>query len=168
MALTLFIDTYCTVETAETILGGNPAWDDSTLGQKELALRTATAILDNQEGWLGIASTADQSLAWPRASFSYFDKKLNRIVFVEEGTIPPRLTQATAWLALHYLTYPSAATGYEATWDSITVGPISLSNGNAQADPGTIPRVPTNVVLMIGPLLSGGGLGKGIAWWRAN
>lgn len=167
MAITLFENTFCEVATADQLLAGSATWSSASTAEKEFALREATKHLD-QKAWAGSAVSATQTLSWPRKTFSYYDVSKGLAVEVVEGTVPRQLQLASSTLALHFLTYPEASNGYSTTWDSITVGPISLSNSNAASDPGPIPRVPLMVDELIRPFLNGMFASQGIVWWRAN
>jgi hypothetical protein len=88
---------------------------------------------------------------------------------VEQGEIPIRLEKATAYLALHLVKYPTVTKGYDVTYDSISIGPISLSNSDAgrSSSPQT-PLVPTEVSMLIQPLIFSQGYTAPGGWWRAN
>ena len=167
MALTLFLDTYLLVDEADAMLAGSTTWEGASVAEKEFALRTATVMLDTDSVWLSTAVSPTQPLAFPRREFHYWDPRLSLLVTVPEGTVPLLLQRAVAEQALHLQTYPSAGRGYEATWDSITVGPISLSNSNASSDPGKVPPRPSAVRKLLQPLLAQSSR-PGLAWWRAN
>ena len=168
MAFILFETTLVTVEEADALLEGSDEWSGLTTAEKQSRLREATKTLDDQP-WLSVAVSADQPLNWPRVAFTYYDTSKGLLVVVPEGTVPRRVKLAVVELALHFTLYPSATKGFDATWDSISVGPISLSNANASSDPGTVPRVPASISLMLAPLLASGlGSPGNLAWWRAN
>ena len=152
MPLALFTDTYVLVARADALLAGAETWESADTPTKEFALRTATTLIDSTDAFLGVAVDPAQPLAYPRLDFTYWESKLNLPVTVPQGVVPLRLEQAVAQQALHLLTYPSVLAGYDTTWDSITVGPISLSNQNASSDPGRVPRTPYSVRALLKPL----------------
>lgn len=163
MALTLFVNTY--LEDPTDYLSDDPAWNESSYEEQERALVNATKLLDTML-WVGTAVSSDQLLAWPRTEFSYFDPVLNLYVTVAEEAVPRRLEKAVAQLAVHLLRYPELEKGYEASYDSITVGPISLTNSNASSDPGRIPKIPMEVLKLISPFTREDV--SSTVWWRAN
>jgi hypothetical protein len=166
MALTLLQNSY--LESADDYLADNPYWEDATDDQKEQALVDATRILDQNE-WIGAAVSPSQSLGWPRAKLSFFDPVLSLNVPCEQGDIPIRLQKATAYLALHLIKYPSVTKGYEQTYNSISIGPISLSNSDDKRNSvPTIPTVPIEVTKLIAPLIFGQGPVAQGSWWRSN
>lgn len=164
MSLTLFVNTYLLVATADSYLAYEPDWVAATTGTKEQALVAATRLLDNY-GWTGTASEADQPLSWPRTTLAFYDPSLNLVVEVLEGAIPVRLERAVAALALHLVRYPQVTKGYEVDYDRISVGPITLENTNPQSNPGRVPTYPADVTRLVEPMLA---YGTTAAWWRAN
>jgi hypothetical protein len=166
MALTLFQNSY--LASADDYLADNPYWEEATDDQKEQALVDATRILDQNE-WIGAAVSPSQSLGWPRAKLSFFDPVLSLSVPCEQGEVPIRLQKATAYLALHLLKYPSVNKGYEQNYNSVTIGPISLTN--TDSNNGSLVRVPTvpgEITKLISPLIFGqGSIAQG-NWWRSN
>jgi len=166
MALTLFENSY--LESADNYLADNPSWEAASSDQQEQALVDATRILDQNE-WIGTAVTSSQSLSWPRAKLSFYDPMLSLHVTCEQGELPLRLQKAVSYLALHLVKYPSAIGGYEATYDSISIGPISLTNSDAgRSSSPQVPLVPTEVRQLIAPLVfSQGTIAQG-SWWRSN
>jgi len=166
MALILFENSY--LESADDYLADNPFWEAADSDAQEQALVDATRILDQNE-WIGTAVTSSQSLAWPRAKLSFFDPVLSLYVSVEQGEIPVRLAKATAYLALHFIKYPEVTRGYEVTYDSISIGPISLSNTDAgRSSSAQPPLVPAEVNKLIAPLIFSQGYASPGSWWRAN
>jgi hypothetical protein len=166
MALILFENSY--LESADDQLADNPFWEAASDEAKEQALVDATRLLDQNE-WIGTALLPSQSLAWPRTKLSFFDPVLSLYVPVEEGEIPVRLGKATAYLALHLVKYPSVNKSYEVVYDSISVGPISLSNTDAgKSSSPQIPLVPVEIKNLIAPLVFSQGYISPGSWWRSN
>lgn len=165
MALTLLTNSY--LATADDYLADNPYWEAASSEDQEQALVDATKLLD-QNQWFGTAVTSSQPLAWPRTKLSFFDPVLNLYVPCEQGEIPIRLEKATAYLALHLVKYPDLQKGFEATYDSIEIGPIKLENKDVSSSPGKIPLVPAEVTKLIAPLLSNQGAIVASGWWRSN
>lgn len=163
MTLTLFENTY--LEDASAYLERDSIWSEASYEEQERALINATRFLD-QMLWAGSAVSTVQPLAWPRVGFTYFDPVLNLYVEVAEDTVPVRVEKAVARLALHLITYPELLKGYESTYDSITVGPISITNANASGDPGRVPKIPLEVYSLLDPLLRVSV--SSAIWWRAN
>jgi hypothetical protein len=163
MALVLFENTF--VLDADEVLGGDTAWNSASSFDKEQALQTASFKL-NDKVWAGTAVSPAQSMSWPRTSFTYFDKSLNLFVEVPQGVIPLRLVRGVSYLALHFIRYPEVVLGYQSRFDSISVGPISISNSDASSDPGRVPMVPATVSLLVDPLLLRSE--TNLSWWRSN
>lgn len=177
MALELFTNTY--VVDATPYLGGDPVWEAASASEREVALVTATRVLD-QNPWLGAASSVTQPLAWPRESVSYWDPVLNLVVNwsytapaegePDPGYPPPpaRLAKATAYLAKHYLQYPTALEQYAATFDRIKIGPIEVENTDAAVRTTEVPLIPANVTQLLEPLFDSSRYSTSRNWWRAN
>jgi len=166
MALILFENSY--LESADEYLADNPYWEAASSDVQEQALVDATRILDQKE-WIGTAVSSSQSLAWPRTKTSFYDPTLSLTVSIDEGTVPKRLAKATAYLALHLVKYPSVVKGYDVTYDSITIGPISLSNTDAASSSSPkVPTIPSEVLKLIEPLIFSQGYSGPQGWWRAN
>lgn len=167
MALVLFDNTYVTLVEADAFLSPRSSlWSSASTDAKERALVQATAILDGRP-WLGQSVALEQPLAWPRKAFSFFDPSLNQIVEIAEGSIPRRLKTATMNQALHFLSYPNLFEGSTIQeFESISVGPISISDSdtNKQRGVSTIPI--TSVRRLISPLLDASCNGR--TWWRAG
>jgi hypothetical protein len=166
MALILFENSY--LESADDYLADNPFWEAADSDAQEQALVDATRILDQNE-WIGTAVSPSQSLSWPRAKLSFFDPVLSLHVPCEQGEIPIRLQKAVAYLALHLIKYPAVTKGYDVTYDSISIGPISLSNTDAgRSSSPQVPQVPAEVMKLIAPLTFSQGYTAPGSWWRAN
>jgi hypothetical protein len=166
MALELFKNSY--LSSAEDYLADNPDWESATSEQQEQALVDATSILDQNE-WIGTAVSSSQPLAWPRQRLTFFDPVLNLYVEAAQGDLPIRLEKATAALALHLIRFPSAIKKYDVTYDSITVGPISLTNSDAGTSSSpNVPLIPMEVKKLIAPLVFSQGYAAPGSWWRAN
>lgn len=75
------------------------SWVALTLAQKQLALITSTRFVDSLLRWAGTSLKADQALRWPRQAFKDSDGRT-----IPAGTIPDKIKQATATLALESLT----------------------------------------------------------------
>jgi hypothetical protein len=166
MAVEFLINSYVTLEEANAYLSDRSAkWVDASTEARERALVQATAMLDEQS-WLGQAVDADQPLAWPRLSFSYYDHSLSLVIRVAEGEIPKRLKTGVFNQALHVLTYPDLFEGSGVQdFESIRVGPISIEDRDTNQNR-SIPMIPyQSVRKVIGPLL---GQTSARLWWRAN
>lgn len=163
MALTLFENTY--LADPSVYLESDFVWSEASYEEQERAVVSATRLLDTML-WVGTAVSQTQPLAWPRTQLSFYDPVLNLQVSVEQAVVPVRLEKAVAKLAVHLLTYPAVEKGYEASYDSITVGPITLTNSNASSDPGRVPTIPLEVTSLLAPLVRNSNSAS--SWWRAN
>jgi len=89
---------YCTVAEADQItenFGNSTDWSGATDAEKEAAIRQATRYLDLNYVWAGWKADIDQALQWPR--YDMYDEDSN---YISESTIPEKLKQACAYLAV--------------------------------------------------------------------
>lgn len=118
------------------------AWAAASDPQKEAALIWATRLIDVQVLFNGIATSADQSLAWPRTSM------LNQNGYAILSTVVPRqLKDATAELAFLLIQSDrtlSSEVG-EAGITSLRAGPVTL---NFKDNIETF-AIPTNVLALL-------------------
>lgn len=166
MALQEGINSYITAEDADTLLAhraDDAEWTAATTSAKEDALVTATRFID-ENPWVGYAVSASQALGWPRLQAKHYDSKLGLYVTPADDEIPSRLKQAVAELALYFIQNPGVYQNTGSVPESITVGPISITDTNSRTKNATIPGA---VKSMIRPLLKKGVTG-GQGWWRAN
>lgn len=85
-----FINTYYPEDTE---------WDSKSEAQKELSLMIATRFIDRLVRWNGEIFKRTQALKWPRTEFKDVDGRI-----IEAGTIPTKIKNAVAELALESLT----------------------------------------------------------------
>jgi hypothetical protein len=159
MALTKGTNSYATVDEADTYFENRldvAAWIEATTSQKEQALITATATIDEQK-WGGYAVSASQALAHPRA-LDYFDPKMGRTLSTSSTSVADRVINGTLELAYHLLNNDGLLDSTGQVTD-ITVGKISLTSIRTSS------IFPKAVLLFIQPLLVNGG---DSAWWRSN
>lgn len=124
---------YCSVAFADTYFGryANPsAWTSSTTAQKEMALRVATAYIEEryQGRWKGQLSTSTQALSHPR--YGMVDQEGRQL---SSTAVHARVKEAACEIALRYRQgvdlRPDAAPGEDGIGQSsITVGPISIQD----------------------------------------
>lgn len=165
MPLTLFETTFLTVAQADERLGVvyPKWWLETTTAEKERWLTLATSLLSEQP-YLSSALEPDQPLAFPRYTFTFYDPSLRREVTVTEGTVPERLKRATAALALHLYQNPSLTDDSKKTYESISVGPITVSD-SLPDKAGSVPLLPYSTVkAVIRPLLVETGLAGRMPW----
>jgi len=131
------------------------AWLEAPDGQKEQALVTATAMLD-QLSWIGHVLDVAQPLAFPRNG-SYFDTRLG--MYAPLNPTPKRVELACLETAYHLLNNDGMldSTGQV---KSLTVGPISITN---IVD---VPKLSTVARNYIKDMLSRRSIAN--MWWRAN
>jgi hypothetical protein len=168
MALVLNTNSYVTVANAETyfetrIDGAN--WNSASNELKEEALVTATQIIDNHS-WIGSAISSSQALAWPRKNAMYYDARLGMDITFGNSEIPDLVKIAVYEQALHLLNNEDVLAQTTQTFESISVGSISLSDSNN--DVTRISITPAFVLKPIRPLIRRGSYGVGSSWWRAN
>ena len=97
MALTLKLNTYATVAYADTYNGRAPfnaKWGEVEVAQKERLLRLATRLLDEHFTYLGVPTSFDQPLAFPRFGVCSRQGKL-----LSSTTIPAEISDACSELA---------------------------------------------------------------------
>jgi len=168
MALTLNTNSYVTVDDADDYLDtriDSANWFGSTYANKESALVTATLVLDNQ-AWVGSAVSSSQALAWPRKNATYTDNRMGRTTTFGTTDIPADLKTAVYEQALHLIDNEDLLQQKTQTFESISVGSISVSDSN-----GDVQQTPLKSDLamrLIRPLLRKGVQGVGASWWRAN
>lgn len=165
MALIVGTNSYEAVADADEYFATRSAsedWSTASVEVKESALITATAIVD-ENPWIGSAVSPSQALAWPRTGAVYSDMKLGLVVTVDSDEVPTRVLIAVREQALHLIQNGPAIMGgsVEQIFESITVGPISLSDSNSKR---STPKTPPTVKNMIKPLLRSSSVA---GLWRA-
>lgn len=165
MALVVGTNSYLSVAEATSILSdraNSNAWAAAGPVTQSKALVSATRVID-ERAWIGSAVSASQSLSWPRKGAVFIDPKLNLQITVAEDETPERVKVAAAELALHFIQFPNAYATSESVAESITVGPISISDSNTKSK--TV-KVPSNVWDQLKPLMLRNPSSH--FWWRAN
>jgi hypothetical protein len=165
MALVLNTNSYVNTTEADLYFDtriDSANWSNAESSVKEQALVTATQIID-ENAWIGYAVSSSQALAWPRKNASYSDPKLGMVVSVAEDEVPDRVKVAVYEQALHLVENEDLLGGQTQTFESITVGQISLTDSNN--DVRKVPMKTPNATRYIRPLLVRGGAHT---WWRAN
>lgn len=169
MALVLNTNSYVEIADADTYFEtriDSANWVTSSNEIKEQALVTATQLVDDN-AWLGSAVSSSQALAWPRKNVKYHDQKLGYEITVSESEVPERVKIAVYEQALHLIDNEDLLTGNTQTFESISVGSISLSDSNNDV---TRKSIRTSLAMkQIRPLIRKGvSGGQGLSWWRAN
>lgn len=168
MALVLNTNSYVTVADADTYFEtriDSAEWFALSDEIKEQALVTATQLVDDN-AWIGSAVSPSQALAWPRKAASYPDDRLGYQVTVPENLIPVRVKVAVYEQALHLVNNEDLLSETTQTFESISIGSISLSDSNGDVTRTSIR--PTVVMKPIRPLIRRGSGGMASSWWRAN
>lgn len=168
MALVLNTNSYVEVSEADLYFVtriDSSNWSNASYDVKEQALVTATQIVDDHS-WIGSAVSSTQDLAWPRTSVIYFDDRLGLQLTVAEDEVPLRVKVAVFEQALHLLNNEDLLAGTTQTFESISVGSISLSDANSDVTKTSIK--PSTVMKHLKPLLRRGSTGLGASWWRSN
>lgn len=141
-------------------------WTSATGELKESALVTATQIIDNN-AWIGAAVSSTQALAWPRKNAIYFDNRLGHQITFGTSDTPNLVKIAVYEQALHILDNEDLLQGKIQTYESISVGSISLSDSNN--DVGRVSITPAYIMKPLRPLIRRGvNVGMGYSWWRTN
>lgn len=169
MALVLNENSYVTVDEASLYFDtriDSAEWISISEDVKNQALVTATQLVDDNS-WIGSAISSSQSLAWPRKNAAYADHRLGMVISLAENEIPQQIKVAVFEQALHLVNNEDLLAGTTQTFESISVGSISLSDSNN--DVSRTPMRPSAVMKPLRPLIKrGGGGGLGSSWWRAN
>ena len=168
MALVLNTNSYVSIADADTYFEtriDSADWTAAIEEVKEQALVTATALIDDN-AWIGSAVSSSQALAWPRKNAIYNDDRLGLQVTIAEDELPSRVKTAVYEQALHLVNNEDVLMGQTQTFESISVGSISLSDSNG--DTTKIPIKPSTALKPIRPLIRKGSMGLGAGWWRAN
>ena len=168
MALVLNTNSYVSIADADTYFEtriDSANWVDAADEIKEQALVTATALIDDN-AWIGSAVSSSQALAWPRKNAIYNDDRLGLQITIADSEIPSRVKTAVYEQALHLIDNEDVLMGQSQTFESISVGSISLSDSNG--DTTRTPMKPSTALKPIRPLIRKGAMGQGAGWWRAN
>lgn len=104
----------------------NAAWSSASTDSKEAALRKATSYIDARYVFSGFMASPSQALLWPRIGVV-----LNGFNLVSNA-IPVKVKNACAELALIALTESLTLAVESQAVESKTVGPISISYGQAR------------------------------------
>ena len=168
MALVLNTNSYVEISDADDYLESridSANWFNAKDDIREQALVTASLLVDDN-AWIGSAVSSSQALAWPRKNAIYNDDRLGRQITFLVTEIPSRVKVAVYEQALHLVNNEDLMEGTTQTFESISVGSISISDSNND-----VTRTPIKSVQAsksIRPLLRKGGLGQGYAWFRSN
>jgi len=168
MALVLNTNSYVEVTDADDYFVtriDTATWDAAAESLKEEALVTATQIIDNQS-WIGSAVSPSQALAWPRKNVLYYDNRMGQDITVSDSEIPNLVKIAIYEQALHLLNNEDLLAQTTQTFESITVGSISITDSNN--DVTRVSITPSIVMKPLRPLIRRGQSNLGASWWRAN
>jgi len=169
MALSVGTNSYASVADADTYFDtriDNANWANAATALKEDALVTATQIIDNHP-WIGNAVSSSQALAWPRKNTTHYDPRLGLETKFTESETPSAVKTAVYEQALHLLDNEDLLQEKVQTFESISVGSVSLSDSNN--DTGKTSILPARVLRPIRHLIRRGHTGMtGATWWRSN
>lgn len=167
MALVLNTNSYVEIADADEYFEtriDSANWFEADEFIKEQALVTATLMVDDNT-WIGSAVSSSQALAWPRKNAQYSDNRLGLVVTIADTVIPNQVKVAVYEQALHLVNNEDVLMGATQTFESISIGSISLSDSNG--DVTRIPKRPAEALKPIKPLIRKGSGGLGGSWWRA-
>jgi len=168
MALVLNTNSYVEVADAVTYFETRidaASWDTATAATRDDSLVTATQLIDNNP-WIGAAVSSSQALAWPRKNVIYFDNRMGQSITIANNVIPNVVKVAVYEQALHLLNNEDLLAQTVQTFESISVGSISLSDSNNDV---TRTSISPNIVMKpLRPLIRRGVSGMGTSWWRSN
>ena len=170
MTLVLNTNSYVDSTSADTYFVtriDSATWDAAADSLKEEALVTATQIIDNHP-WIGSAVSSSQALAWPRKNAIYHSNRLGLQITVGNTVVPSEVKVAVYEQALHLVNNEDLLTGSTQTYESITVGSISISDSNG--DVTRISKSPSLVTNRLKDFVKSGASsgGQGGTWFRRN
>ena len=168
MALVLNTNSYVTIAEADLYFETRidaAEWDSADDTNKEQALVTATQLIDDRH-WIGSAVSSSQALAWPRKNAIYYDPRLGQQITIANSEVPSQIKIAVYEQALHLLQNEDLIAQKTQTFESISVGSISLSDSNNDVTKTSI--TPSIIIKPLRPLIRRDGIGMGGSWWRAN
>jgi hypothetical protein len=168
MPLTVNTNSYVSVSDADTYFEtriDSANWTNAAETLKEDALVTSTQIIDNNP-WIGSAVSSSQALAWPRKNAKYYDPRMGQEISISDSTTPDLVKIAVYEQALHLLNNEDLLAQTTQTYESISIGSISLTDSNN--DVTRISITPAFVIKPLRPLIRRGSFGMGSSWWRAN
>jgi len=168
MALVLNTNSYVTIADADTYFETRidaAEWDSSNDETKEQALVTATQLIDERH-WIGAAVSSSQALAWPSKNAIYYDPRMGQQITVANNEVPSQVKIAVYEQALHLVQNEDLLAQKIQTFESISVGSISLSDSNNDVTKTSI--TPSIIIRPLRPLIRRDGIGMGGSWWRAN
>lgn len=169
MALTLNTNCYVSIADANEYFDtriDSANWFSAITDVKEQALVTATSMVDDN-AWLGSAVSSSQALAWPRKNVTFYSNKMGAQITIANTVVPTQVKIAVYEQALHLINNEDVLLGQTTSYESISIGSISLSDSNG--DVTRISKKPQEARKPIKELLhrgSSGGMGG--MWWRAN
>jgi hypothetical protein len=165
MALTQGVNCYVTLQEAKDYFTNRldtDEWDNISDPDKEKSLMTATSLLDDNV-WIGVAVSSNQSLAWPRTGAVYVDPRTGLLTQLSAGVYPDRIKWAVYELAYHLLVNENLTDNTAQTFERIKIGSIEIEDKITDFKP--TPIVPLRIKKLIAPLLVNGG---SRAVWRYN
>jgi len=168
MALVLNTNSYVTIADADTYFEtriDSAEWEAADDETKEQALVTATQLIDERH-WIGAAVSSSQALAWPRKNAIYYDPRMGQQITVANDEVPSQVKIAVYEQALHLVQNEDLLAQKIQTFESISVGSISLSDSNNDVTKTSI--TPSIIIRPLRPLIRRDGIGMGGSWWRAN
>jgi len=169
MALTLNTNSYVSIADANEYFDtriDSANWFSAITDVKEQALVTATSMVDDN-AWLGSAVSSSQALAWPRNNVIYYSNKMGAQITIANTVVPTQVKIAVYEQALHLINNEDVLLGQTTSYESISIGSISLSDSNG--DVTRIPKKPHEATKPIKELVQRGGSGgQGGMWWRSN
>jgi hypothetical protein len=164
MVLTVGTNSYVSLTEAEEYFASvidASGWDTLDEASKEAALISATRYIDERP-WIGSTVSPSQDLGWPRNGATYFDEKLGMIVTHSNTDIPERVKIAVYEQALYMVVNNDSLQATSQSFESITVGPISLSDSDSSK---SISKSSSTATKMLKPLVKRGSTSN--TWWRA-
>ena len=166
MSLIVFSNSFLSLAEADERIGPlSEDWLTLSASKRERFVSAASWLLNDLK-FLGTAVSDTQVMSFPREAFSYFDPSLNKQVLVPKSAVPERLARATANEALHLMQNPQVIDFREKSYESISVGPISISDSTPDRTD-SVPLMPNiGVRQVVAPLLSANSFG--LIPWRAN
>lgn len=139
-------NSYVTVAEASSYFSdsfGRSMWASATQENQEAAVITASRTLDQYITWIGLRSTSEQSMEWPRSGT--FDKTGRPYA---DDIVPGPVRFASFELA-YYILENGGLSFASQTIDRVKVGPVDVEFSQNSVDEG-IPSFVENLIAHIG------------------
>ncbi len=144
-------NSYASIADGDTYHGASlyaPEWTNATAANKAIALGMATRVIDSNCSFRGYRKSMTQALEWPRIrakNDDFYGQMPGRISalfanYFDENSVPLRLKQATAQVALDLLRGDRTLESGQKGLQSVGIGQGAVSVTFAQGEVGRADR----------------------------